>query len=158
MNRLSMGEKLLGGSAVVLFLLSFLDYWAKVEIEGGGTEITERFTAWDAYGFLLKLGLILAAVAAGLVIARAANANLSIPWSNVYRGLAVATLVLVAITLLLGPDESGSFSNELGSVEISRGIALFIGTVLAALMAAGAWMHSDDGTAPATSPGAAPAA
>lgn len=157
MDRLSMGEKLLGGSAVVLFLLSFLDYWAKVEIEGVGAQITERGNAWDAYGFLLKLGILLAVVAAGLVAARAANANLTIPWSNVYRGLAVATLVLVGITLLIGPDESGSFTSDFGSVEISRGIALFLGTLLAALMAAGAWMHSEDTSATAASPGAAPA-
>lgn len=143
MDRLSLGEKVLGASGLLLFLLSFMDQWVKVEAEGGGSELTVKGNAWDGYGFLLKLGLFLAIVAVGLVVARAANVNLSVPWANAYRGLAIATLVLVGITLLIGPDESGSFSNEFGSVEISRGIALFIGTVLAALMAAGAWMHSE---------------
>lgn len=143
MDRLSLGEKVLGVSALALFLLSFVGQWVKVEAEGGGLSQAVKLNAWDGYGFLLKLALFLALVAAGLVIARAANANLSIPWANVYRGLAFATLALVALTLLIGPDESGSVSNEFVSVEISRGIALFVGTLLAAAMAVGAWLHSE---------------
>lgn len=154
LNRLSLGEKILGVSALALFLLSFVAQWVKVEAEGGGASFTAKGNAWDGYGILLKLGLLLALIAAGLVIARAANVSLEIPWSNVYRGLAIATLVLVALTLVIGPDESGSFSNELGRVEISRGIALFVGTLLAAAMAAGAWMH---GEGPAGTTEAAPA-
>lgn len=154
LDRLSLGEKILGASGLALFLLSFVGMWVKVEAEGAGTEITARGNAWDGYGFLLKLGLFLALVAAGLVIARAANANLDIPRRNAYLGLSIVTLFLVGLTLLIGPDESGSFSNELGSIEISRGIALFIGTLLAAVMVAGAWLHSES---PSASPGTAPA-
>jgi uncharacterized membrane protein YgdD (TMEM256/DUF423 family) len=156
LDRLSLGEKVLGVSALALFLLSFLKQWVKVEAEGAGASFTAKGSAWDGYGFPLKLGLLLAILAAILVVARAANANLNIPWSNVYRGLAFATLVLVALTLLIGPDESGAFSSDFGSIEISRGIALFAGTVLAAAMAAGAWMHSEAPAAGATTD-AAPA-
>lgn len=151
MDRLSLGEKVLGGSALALFLLSFVNQWIKVEADSEFFSGSAKGNAWDGYGFPLKLGLVLALVAAGLVIARAANANLSIPWSNAYRGLAIATLVLVALTLLIGPDEGGDISG----LEISRGIALFIGTLLAAAMAAGAWMHSESPAA--SSPGPATA-
>ena len=154
LDKLSLGEKILGASGLALFLLSFVGMWAKVEAEVGAVEQTARLNAWDGYGILLKLGLLLALIAAGLVIARAANANLDIPWANAYRGISIAALVLVGVTFLIGPDESGSFSNEFGRYEISRGIALFIGTLLAAVMAAGAWLHSEGASA---SPGTATA-
>lgn len=154
LDRLSLGEKILGASGLALFLLSFVNQWVKVEAEGAGFSSAAKGNAWDGYGFLLKLALLLAIVAAGLVVARAANANLNLPWSNVYRGLAFATLALVGLTLAIGPDESGSFSSDFGSIEISRGLALFVGTALAAAMAAGALMHSE---APGTAGDAATA-
>lgn len=152
LDRLSLGEKILGVSGLALFLLSFVKQWVKVEAEGGGVSYAAKGSAWDGYGILLKLGLILALIAAGLVIARAANVKLELPWANAYRGLAIATLVLVAVTLAIGPDESGSFSNEFGRVEISRGIGLFVGTLLAAAMAAGAWMHAEGPPTTASDP------
>jgi hypothetical protein len=155
LDRLSLGEKVLGASALLLFLLSFINQWVKVEAEGGGVSATAKGNAWDGYGFLLKLALLLALVAAGLVAARAANVNLSLPWSNVYRGLAFATLALVALTFIIGPDESGSFSSDFGSIEISRGLALFVGVLLAAAMAAGAFMHSEAPGATTTDPATA---
>ena len=157
MDRLSMGEKVLGGSALLLFLLSFVNQWVKVEDDGLGGEFSVKGNAWDGYGFLLKLGLFLAIVAAGLVVARAANVNLSIPWANAYRGLAIATLLCVGVTFAIGPDESGSVSTAAGSIEISRGLGLFAGTVLAALMAVGAWMHSEQPVAATPATPAAPA-
>jgi hypothetical protein len=147
LDRLSMGEKLLAGSGLALFVLSFVGYWIKAEIEFGGNSVTERANAWDGYGFLLKLALVLALVAAILVIARAANVQMALPWANVYKGLAALTLLLVALTLVIGPEEAEGFEG----VEISRGILLFVGTLLAALMAAGAWMHTEQ-PGPATTP------
>jgi hypothetical protein len=138
-DRLSLGEKVLGASGLLLFLSSFMGFWIKAEIEFGGEGITERGNAWDGYGILLKLGLVCALAAAILVIARAANANLSLPWSNVYKGLAATTLICVVVQLLIGPEEV----EGLAGVEISRGIGLIIGTLLAAAMAAGAFMHAE---------------
>lgn len=150
MNRLSTGEKLLGGSSLALFILSFLPLWAKVEVSSEGFgDASERFSAWDAYGILVKLGLIAALIAFALVAAKAAGVKLEIPRNPVYLALAGITFVAVLLALLVGPDETGS-GDVLGvSIEISRGIGLFIGTLLAAAMLAGAWMHK--GSAPLTS-------
>lgn len=156
MDRLSLGEKLLGASGLALFLFSFVGLWAKVEVEAGGAQDTTRFSAWDAYGFLVKLALILALAAGALVIAKAAGVNVPVPYATAYKGLAAVTLALMVLALVIGPDESGSGSVAGFSVEISRGIGLFIGTLLAAAMAAGAWMHSDS-PATTTSPGTAAA-
>jgi hypothetical protein len=148
-NRLTTGEKILGVSGLLLFILSFFKLWAKIEVNSQGVDLgglasaSQKFSAWDAYGFLVKLGLICALVAAILVIARAAMANLTlpVPLGLVYLGLSGVTLLFVLLALLVGPDESGSGTFFGVSVEISRGIGLFIGTILAAAMAAGAWMH-----------------
>lgn len=151
MDRLSLGEKVLGASALALFLLSFAGFWIKVEADV--VDFTVRGNAWEGYGILLKLGLFLALAAAVLVIARAANANLTLPWATVYKGLAGATLALIVIQFLIGPAEADGFQG----VEVSRGIALFIGMLLAAVMAAGAWMHSEAPAASTTSTGVASA-
>ncbi|MEA2461062.1 MAG: hypothetical protein QOH90_1239 [Actinomycetota bacterium] len=154
LNRLSTGEKTLGISAALLFLLSFAGIWAKVEVKGAGLgDATTKFSAWNGYGFLMKLALILALIAVAVVVARAAGVDMSLPYGQLYLGLGGATFLFLLLTLLIGPDESGSGSLGLISVEISRGIGLFIGTLLAALMAFGAWMHYSGGdTATTPSP------
>jgi hypothetical protein len=151
LDRLSLGEKVLGASGLLLFLSSFVGYWIKAEVEFAGAGVTERGNAWDGYGILLKLGLICALAAAVLVIARAANANLSLPWSNVYKGLAGVTLACLVIQLLIGPEEV----EGLAGVEISRGIGLIVGTLLAAAMAAGAFMHAEAPGSTTVTPGTA---
>ena len=160
LDRLSLGEKLLGITSIALIVLSFAGLWAKIEIvsEGPaadlGFDATQRFNAWDAYGLFVKLALLIALVLAGFVVARAANANLTLPSPKVYLGLAIAAFVLLLLTLLVGPDESGSGSNDLVSVEISRGLGLFIGTFLGAAMAVGAWMHAQASGSAGASPDA----
>lgn len=144
LDRLSLGEKLLGASALLLFLSSFFGYWVKAEADVIG--YTARFNAWDGYGILLKLALILALAAAVLVIARGANANLTLQWPTIYKALAGATLVLLIVQFLIGPAEGGP------GLEISRGIGLFVGLLLGVAMAAGAWLHSE-APASASAPG-----
>ncbi|MBA2726300.1 MAG: hypothetical protein H0U53_09955 [Actinobacteria bacterium] len=162
LDKLTQGEKILGGSSLALFILSFLPLWAKVEVSadglGGIGDASQRFNAWDAYGILVKLGLLAALIAAGLVIAKAAGVKLEIPREPVYLGLAGVTLVAMALALAIGPDESGSGDLFGVSVEISRGIALFLGTLLAAAMAFGAWMHKGAETAIPGTTGTAPTA
>lgn len=154
MDRLSLGEKIFGASGLLLFILSFMGLWAKVEVEGSGADLTQRFSAWDAYGILVKLALVLALVGGALVIAKAANVSMDIPWSNVYRAIGVIVAALMVLALVVGPDETGSGSLGGVSVEISRGLGLFIGALLGLAMAAGAWMHSES---PATTAGTEPA-
>lgn len=143
LDKLSLGEKLLAASGLLLFLLSFLDFWIKAE----AGDFTVRGNAWDGYGIALKIALLCGLAAAALVGARASGANLTLPWSNVYRALAGVALALVLLTFVVGPEEAGF------GVEISRGIALFIGLLLAVLMAAGAFMHAEaPGTTTASPP------
>lgn len=154
LDRLSLGEKLFGVSGLALFILSFLPLWAKFEVESALLDDTTRFNAWDGFGPLVDLALVLAIVGTGLVIARAANANLTLPWKTVYLAIGGVVAALLLLAFLVGPDESFNVSGPGGSAEMSRGLGLFVGAVLALAMAAGAWLHSEPVE---SSPGAIPA-
>jgi hypothetical protein len=144
--RLTKGERILGISALVLSVLSFLPLWAKLEYDTGGAEIPgfdddQGFSAWsELFGFLLKLALVLTIIALVIVIVRAVGTNLNLPvpaW-QIYLGTTVLALLLFLITVLTGPKgDQGDF----GVFEYSRGIALFLAPVLAAAMAYGAYLH-----------------
>jgi hypothetical protein len=159
LNRLTKGEKMIGISAVVLLVLSFIPMWAKLEIDTGGIEIPgvdtdQGFSAWSAaFGFLLKLGLVLAILALALVIIRAVGTNLNLPvpaW-QLYVGLSGLALLLFLISILTGPvGDQGTFEG----FEYSRGILLFLAPVAGAAMAYGAYLHmEEEGASPAVTSG-----
>ncbi|MEA2446823.1 MAG: hypothetical protein QOK47_460 [Actinomycetota bacterium] len=152
-DRLTTGEKVLGVSGLILFLFSFFSLWAKFETNVAGVPGvggTQRFNAWDAYGFHVKLAVLLGLVAFALVAARAADIKMDIPWGTVYLAVGGLSLLLMLIGILTGPAGGGGFEAFGASLEISRGLGLFIGTVLAAAMAAGAWMHYSGDTTTTT--------
>ena len=164
LNRLSKGEQILGGAAALLLVLSFVPFWAKYEtpgIEGGGFDVpgaSSRFHAWSAaFNFLTKLGLILAIIALVFVIAKAAgaltNTNLPAPEGLIYLGLAGVSFLLILLTLLIGPQEFGLGGT---SVEVSRGPLLFVGALLGAAMAFGAYLHMQESGTATTGTGVGP--
>jgi hypothetical protein len=170
LNRLSRGEQILGATAALLFLLSFFPLWAKYETSEetfGAFASSERFSAWSsAFNFLMKLGLILALIALILVIVKATggldNVQMPVPLGLVYLGLAGLTFLLMLLFVLIGPEESEAGINvgDLG-IEVSRGPLLFVGALLGAAMAVGAFMHfqSEGGrttTGPTRTTGAPP--
>jgi hypothetical protein len=140
-SRLSKGEQILGVAGVVLFISSFVEQWAKFEIPGAGTL---KFNAWDGYGFLVSLGLILALVATALVVARLLGANFQLPASLglIYTGIGALTTFLMLLGVLIGPDDEGTDV-------LDRGFLLFVGLILAAVMTYGGYLHmQEEGTAP----------
>jgi hypothetical protein len=157
-DRLTQGEKLLGVSALWLYIISFIGFWAELEFEGGGTRSEFSVSAWDGYGLEIRLALILALVAAGLVAARAVGVDLPVAGGLVYLVIGGLTLLLMLLTALVGPDESGSGLGLLsrlpsGShIEVSRAVGLFVGTVFAAAMVAGGYQHLKAGDTTTRSP------
>ena len=168
LNKLTRGEKILGISSLVLFILSFLPLWAKLETElseefedipgADAAETTERFNLWDAYGFLAKLAIVLALVAIIIVVVRmmAPHIKFPVPPGQIYVGLGGVALILMALSLLTGPEgDQGSTDFGFGSVEVSRGlIGLLLGIAAAAAMAYGGWLHmQEEGSGPAVTSG-----
>ena len=151
LNRLTKGERILGGSALALLILSILPFWVKWEFG----DFTERAGAWSAYfGFLLKLALILALIALIFVILKAVGTEMTLPvpaW-QIYLGLAALTLLLLLIVVVTGPKGDQGSSD---GFEYSRGIALFLAPILGAGMAYGAFLHmgEEGGTRPSVTGG-----
>ena len=168
LKKLSRGEMILGISSVALFILSFLPLWAKLETElseefedipgADAAETSERFNLWDAYGFLAKLAIVLALVAIIILVVRlmAPHIKFPVPAGQIYLGLGGVALVLMALSLLTGPEgDQGSTDFGFGSIEVSRGlIGLLLGIAAAAGMAYGGWLHmQEEGSGPAVTSG-----
>jgi hypothetical protein len=149
MNKLSKGERMVLWTGVALFVLSWIPLWAKAEASAFGFSVSESANAFQGFGFFpVELGLILAYVALALVIARVAGAKMSLPGAT-YAGLCGAATVLLILGILIGPDDGGA--GAVG-VEVSRGLMLFVGTVVAAAMAWGGYQHMNEGAAAPTTP------
>ena len=142
LDRLSTGEKIVAGSGILIFILSFIPPWAKVSFLGESTS----FNAWDGYGFLIKLGILLALVAAILAIVKAFGTNLSLPMSagTSYLVLAAINAVCLLLGVIIGPAGDDVIPS---GIDVSRGLFLFVAFALALVQTYGAWMHR--GTEPA---------
>jgi hypothetical protein len=149
MSKLSPGERIVMYASAALVVLSFIPLWASysIEIDGiggvGGVSESESFSAWSgAYGFLMKLGIILAIVALGLTIARMSGASVTLP-PVTYVGLGVGATVLLLIGVVMGPEDGGlgGLAAAAAGFDVSRGILLYVGVVLAAAVAVGGYMH-----------------
>ena len=142
LNRLSMGEKLAGGASLVLLIASFIPLWAKYEVgeELGTFGGASRFNAWSAaFNILMKLALILALAVLAYVLARAAGVDLGAVPPIALVGAAALSFLFILIHLLIGPQEFGLGA---AGIEVSRGPLLFLGPLLAAAMAGGAYLYS----------------
>ena len=160
LKKLTKGEQILGGSALLLFILSFLPLWAKVEVDIpdvpgvdlGSVDDSQRFNLWDSYGFMAKLAIFLALVAVIVILVRAAGNAVKppVPFWQIYLGCAGLALLLMLISALTGPAGGGGGFG----VEVSRGlIGLLGGIVLSAAMAFGAYMHMQEEGGSLSSPG-----
>jgi hypothetical protein len=152
LNRLSTGEKILSVSALVLFITSFLKMWGSVDVSAEGVPeqftdigVATDFSLWDGYGILPKLGVLIALLLVIFAVARAAgaldNVNLPAPASLIYLGGAALVLLTMIIALIFGPEGENEASGFGVTVELERGLLLYLGVLLSLAMAAGAWMH-----------------
>ena len=161
LNRLSKGERLAGIAAIVLFIASFIPMWASVGYEQEGNELLpEGFSAktdlnaWSGYGFTMTIALILALVVAGLVLARAAgaldNVQMPAPLGLVYAGAGALILLIMLFSILTGPEGDNEIDIGFGGAYVAeRGLLLFLGTLLAAGVAFGGFLHMrEEGSTP----------
>ena len=169
MDKISRGERIVLFASAILVLTSVLPLWASygASVRGGGVdqESSESFTVWsDAYNFVPKLAILLALVALGLVIARIAGARLNLPASMglIYVAVGGVATLLLLLTVLFGPREFGledsgfeAFGVE-ASFDVSRGLLLFLGLLLAAAIAVGGYLHMQEESGPAVTGPAMP--
>ena len=142
MDRLSTGDKFVAGGGIVLLVLSFLKPWAESDVgqfgDIPGVGDVEG-SAWsEFYGFFpLKLALILAIVAVGIGLAKAAGVEVPTVPPITFVAVGGGILLLVLLTMLIGPRGS---EIQFGGIGIERGLWLWVSIIPAAAMAWGGYM------------------
>jgi hypothetical protein len=131
MDRLSTGEKIAGGSAVLLFIFMFFD-WFKVDVSGGEGLFSLRVggNAWEAFSQIDIILMIVILVAVGVAVVRLSDAVFEPPFS---LNAAVAILGGIAVLLILyriidPPGDTGGVPG----VDINPAIGIFLGLIAAA--------------------------
>jgi hypothetical protein len=131
MDRLSTGEKIAGGSAVLLFIFMFFD-WFKVDVSGGNGlfSLSVGGNAWEAFSQIDIILMIVILVAVGVAVIRISDAVFEPPFS---LNAAVAILGGIAVLLILyriidPPGDTGGVPG----VDINPAIGIFLGLIAAA--------------------------
>jgi hypothetical protein len=131
MDRLSTGEKIAGGSAVLLFVFMFFD-WFKVDVSGGNGlfSLSIGGNAWEAFSTIDIILMIVILAAVAVAVIRISDAVFEPPFS---LNAAVAILGGIAVLLILYRiiDPPGDTSGVPG-VDINPAIGIFLGLIAAA--------------------------
>lgn len=141
LDKLSPGEKIAGGSALLLFIFMFFD-WFGVEVSGvggfSGSVPGEGGSAWEALDFIpivLLITIIAALVLAGLRLADSAYEP-PVPMSVVVTVLGVISVVLIVFRIIF-PPSFGDFGGV--SVDATLSLGIFLGLIAAGGIAFGGY-------------------
>lgn len=135
-SKLSLGDKVLAGSGIALFIFSFLT-WFKFEINlGPGFSQSYTENAWDYFftGIVpVILGLALLGYVAATKLFDVEVPELPVGWPLVVLGVAGLAALLVILRLLIGGDDEGTDV-------LDRAFGLFLSVVAVLGLAAGAFL------------------
>jgi len=141
LDKLSPGEKIAGGSAILLFIFMFFN-WFGVEVSGvggfSGSVPGAGGSAWDALEFIpivLVIAIIAALVMVGLRLADSA-AEPPVPMSTIVTVLGVISALLILFRII-DPPSFGSFGGV--SVDATLSIGIFLGLIAAGGIAFGGY-------------------
>jgi hypothetical protein len=141
MARLSTGEKISAGSAILLFVVMFFD-WFGVEVSDvpgfAGTISGNGGSAWDALD-VIPLFLMLAivcALAVAVVRLTDADLELSISLNAIVAAVGGLAFLLILYRIVFPPD-FGSFGGV--SVDATLKLGIFLGLIAAAGIAYGGY-------------------
>jgi hypothetical protein len=131
-DRLSTGEKVAGGSAVLLFIFMFFD-WFKVEVSGAGfVGGSLGGNAWEWFSWIDLLMLLTVIVVLAVVVIRLSDAVFEPPVSlnAVVAVLGGLSVLFILYRIIDPPGASESFGGV--SVDVGRQIGVFLGLLAAA--------------------------
>jgi hypothetical protein len=141
LDKLSPGEKIAGGSAILLFIFMFFD-WFGVEVSGvggfSGSVPGGGGSAWDALDFIpiiLMITIIAALVMAGLRLADSPYEP-SVPMSTIVTVLGVISVLLILFRII-DPPSFASFGGV--SVDATLSVGIFLGLIAAGGVAFGGY-------------------
>ncbi len=141
LDKLGTGEKIAGGSAILLFIFMFFD-WFGVEVSGvpgfSGTVPGSGGSAWDALDFIpivLLVAILAALVMVGLQLADSV-AEPTVPLSTVVTVLGVISVLLI-LYRIVDPPGGGSYGGV--TVDTNLQVGIFLGLLSAAGIAYGGY-------------------
>lgn len=138
MDRLSTGEKIAGGSAVLLFIFMFFD-WFKVDISSGDGlfSVSAGGNAWEAFSWIDLFMLLTIVVAVAVVVIRLSDALVEPPFSvNAAVAILGGLSVLFILYRIIDPPVD---TGDLPGIEVSRAIGVYLGLLAAAGIAYGGY-------------------
>lgn len=141
-SKLGTGEQIAAGGALVLVIALFFP-WYDVTVKGLGA--TGSATAWEAFGFIDILLLLVSVLVIGVVVAKAADALPALP---VAPGQLVAAAGAIALLLILyrlvdapGFDVPAVVSD---AIDVTPKAGLFIGLIAAGALTFGGYRAMND--------------
>lgn len=158
LNKLTMGDRVIAISGIVLFVFSFFDWFgASLKNVPAGFSASEGGNAWD---FTLPMLAVLIGIAMVVLVALKAF-GVDLPdlggtsWGLILLIMGAVAFAFVLIKVIAGvnvPDGAEDF------IDISRKIGLFVGLVASAGLAVGGYLRfqEDKGASPASPPPSAP--
>ena len=150
-SKLSIGDQIAAVSGLVLLIALFLP-WYGVDVSIGGLSASESANAWEALDFVDILLFLIAVVAIGVPVAKAAGAlpdDVLGPLLVLTAGGLGVLLVLFRLIDLPTPDVGGA------GIDFSRKFGIFLGLIATAGVAYGGWRANEEAPAP-SAPAAAP--
>lgn len=104
LNKLSTSDKVIAGSAIALFIFSFLP-WFEIDFGGFGSASANGWE-WFFWGILpVLLGLVMLAQIAITVFSPDTKLpDIPVTWGQVHLGAGAIAAVLVVLKLLIGED------------------------------------------------------
>lgn len=133
LDRLSTGEKIAGGAAIVLFISMFFAWFGfdnPGEALGIGGSIT--FSAWESFDFIDLILFVTVLVTVGSLVAKASDALVDFPFNPVVTVLGGLCLLLILYRII---DPPYGTDREWG---------VFLGLILAALVTYGGYRAMEE--------------
>jgi hypothetical protein len=141
LDRLSIGEKIAGVSAILLFIFMFLD-WFGVEVSGAagfsGDVPGAGGSAWDALDFIPIVLIVTVVAALGLAVLRLTDSTYEppVPASTVVAVLGAISVLLILFRII-DPPSFGDFGGV--SYDATLKVGIFLGLISAAGIAYGGY-------------------
>jgi len=121
-----------GASGLALLIVMFFPWYGiKTEFEGLGDIEGANGNAWEVFSFIDIILFLVALVAIGMAVARAAGAmpsQLPAPAGTIVAAAGALALLLILFRLISAPDPDVTGD----AVDLSRKIGIFLGLIAAA--------------------------
>lgn len=137
LDRLSTGEKIAGGSAVLLFIFMFFD-WFKVDVsdDSGLFSVSFGGSAWDALDVIPIILMVAIVVAIGVAVIRLTDAVVEPPISvNSLVAILGGISVLLILYRIIDPPSAG----DVPGIDVNPAIGIFLGLLAAGGIAYGGY-------------------